>query len=101
MSGVPLQDWLFHVEVPSPADGWTFRVRGRSERCHGPFTGLREARAARMGLFRRWNLAARQRGGWAWKSTDARWVITLPADLEADGLPLERTPCSRHTSSRD
>ena len=99
MAHPALRDWLFHVEAPSPAEGWCFVVRGREERCHGPYSGLREARAARMQLFRRWCAAARARGGWAWKSTDARWVLTLPADLHTTGLPLERTPCSRHTGA--
>jgi hypothetical protein len=92
-----LRDWLFEAPEPVERDGrWWFEVRGAEIRTHGPFATEGEARAERHALFQRFGRAARARGGWAWRSTAARWVVTLPPEVLARGVPFRHAPCSRH-----
>lgn len=79
MARAPLADRLFTVTLPTDSgDGWYFSVDGG--RRYGPFPGRADAEAAREALFKRWNTAAHARQGWVWRSTAARWVVTLPRD---------------------
>ena len=92
-----LNDWLFLVHPPtSGPDGWCFAVIGQQHRNHGPFLDESTALASREGLFQRWSRAARTRGGWVWKSTAARWVVTVPIEVEVRGLAFTHAPCTRH-----
>jgi hypothetical protein len=97
MTRPPLRDWMFHVPLPSAADdGWWFSVESIGVRRYGPFTTERAAQRAREALFKRWAAVATVRGGWAWKSTTIRWVVTLPRTLPVDALPLATDPCTHH-----
>ena len=99
---MPLTDWLFHVDGPTQRDdGWYLGVRGARRWRWGPFADVHTAQAKELRVFRRWNQAARDRGGWAWKSTASRWVITAPVEVEVAGLPLEPTACTRHHPTKD
>ena len=97
----PLKDWSFAVVRPAQRlDGWWFSIEGTSHKSWGPFTDYDTAIQAEMRLFQRWNRAARTRGGWAWKRTPKRWVITVPKDqVVVGGLPIERAACTRHMSN--
>jgi hypothetical protein len=94
MTRSPLTDWMFSVDRPDlgPA-GWGFRV---DRRWHGPYGSEAEAGAAREALFRRWQAAAAARGGWCWRSTAVRWVVTVPVGVAVGGAPMRHDPCTRH-----
>ena len=97
-----LQDWLFEVDPPSPGEGgWWFAVDGAKRRSWGPYPTERDALDAAHALFRRWARAARERGGWAWKLTPRRWIVTLPRGCLADGQPFRTEACTRHTTPLD
>jgi hypothetical protein len=92
-----LRDELFHAPLPtSRADGWAFQVYGQREQRFGPYPTRTVALDVRFALFGRWRQAARARGGWAWKQTEERWVVTLPPTTEPRGLTFTAPPCSRH-----
>lgn len=93
-----LHDWLFELELPQPRDGaWWFSVVGRHRRDWGPYPSASRAEDAVHAVFQRWQAAARARGGWAWKATPRRWVVTLPRGCLTDGLPFRTEACTRHT----
>ena len=90
-------DWAFEVHRPHPCSGgWCILVVGSRVWAWGPFSTLQDAHQAEHHIFQRWNRAARDRGGWAWKTTSKRWVITAPDGVAVDGAPFERVACSRH-----
>ncbi len=97
----PLKDWAFAVVRPAQrVDGWWFSIQGATQKSWGPFSDYDTAILAETRLFQRWNHAARTRGGWAWKRTPKRWVITVPlGQVVQGGVPLERAACTRHMSN--
>ena len=93
----PLHDAVFLVSAPHAAEGrWWFEVTGKEQKSYGPFESGAAAARERDALFQRWRRSANARGGWAWKSTAERWVVTLPLSVDIAGLPLDSPPCSRH-----
>lgn len=92
-----MQDWEFEVHhAHRCGDGWCFTVSGSRVWNWGPFDSQQRADQVALAVFQKWNLAAQQRGGWAWKSTPARWVITAPASLVVHGRPFRRDAVARH-----
>lgn len=93
-------DWEFLVDPPAAGDdGWWFAVRGRRAWRWGPYPDHHSALQAELAVFQRWNQAARARGGWAWKATPRRWVVTAPESVDVAGTPLVRAACTRHHAS--
>lgn len=92
-------DYVMFVRDPSlEPSGWWFVVRTTGEERHGPFATECDARAAREGLFHRWNRAARAKRGWMWKATHERWHLTVPAQVQVRMARMENTPVSVHAA---
>ncbi|MCB9673996.1 MAG: hypothetical protein H6737_02710 [Alphaproteobacteria bacterium] len=97
-----MRDYQLTVEEPTmDGAGWWFAVTGLTARRHGPFATEDDARAARHRLFVRLDTRARERGGWAWKSTHDRWRITVPNDVVVRAEPLASAPCAVHAPLPD
>jgi hypothetical protein len=97
---MPMRDWVFVILRPHPCSGgWCLIIRGTRAWAWGPFDSEQLAKEEEMRIFQRWNRAARQRGGWAWKTTPRKWVITAPPEVEVQGEPLVHGACTRHMSS--
>lgn len=94
---MPFCDWSYDAPLPFQADGaWWFEVRGLDVVRHGPFPSRDDGERAHHALFRRFDRAARARGGWAWRSTAERWVVTVPPGVPARGRPMRSAACTRH-----
>ena len=78
-------------------DGWLVEIVGLEETRHGPSATEAAAHAAELELFQRWRTAAKERGGWAWKATAMRWVITVPEGVAVRGTLMRDGACARHT----
>ena len=91
-----MMDYRFLIEMQPTQGGVWLIVRGQRVRRYGPYPALQLA-THREALFQRWQRAAIDRGGWAWKATDAQWMLTLPAQVPCDGLAPDHRPCSQHT----
>ena len=94
------QDWQFEVELPFEIEGcWWFSIHGQKSWRWGPFPDKTAAHHAELKVFQRWNTAARARGGWAWKATPKRWVVTAPEGVQVEGQPMDRAACTKHHAS--
>lgn len=97
---MPLRDHLFVVTPPvADASGWHTAVCGENRVELGPYATERDAIMGLHHLFQRWRLRAKRRGGFLWRQTAWRWVVTLPPDVPCTGLPFVSEACTRAVAS--
>lgn len=98
---MPLRDHLFTIDPPcdAPGIGWCTAVRGHEVLTLGPFASERDAMLGLHRVFARWRRRAQQRGGFLWRQTAWRWVVTLPPDVPCGGLPFVSEACTKAVES--
>jgi len=93
---MPLCDHAFTVDPPRERRGqWFTAVRGQQAVHLGPFASETAAMLGLHQLFQRWRRHARRRGGFLWRQTAFRWVVTLPVGVPCAGLPFASEACTR------
>ena len=87
-------DYVFELSVTqSSRVSWWIVVNGDDVR-YGPRASFDEAMHLMHDLFQKWRVRADKKGGWLWKQTDSRWILTVPDDIAVQHRRFRPKACS-------